>query len=388
MTTPSQKPSNPSASGLFFPQHSTDQRSSIPVNTVPQLAPVGVPSKRSHRRQNRPIIAPEPAPHSNSIISSHYDDFWAKGPSSAAKFPSSLPRPIPELLQERREHFASPEFIFQPTVPFSTSTPLRRSHSLSSFRGYPQSTETPPFHTFPNTANSSSASYIPSTTSPSVLNTSLSFDLDDTMVLLDAIERDTPLQLGLPPHAPHNAISPPDPSPAPRPSRSQRVSAILQSLHDMRLSPATLLLEVLENENHYAAKFFGNSGAAMVKVLDAMVGDERGERIFRQWVTPKAIDIACEVVSAQMDGMVKALSTAPSVTKLTPAFLRAWSLKKNVVDPADSIASDVVKILDSAINSRQAVVKNKKKSSNTVRECGFYPQLFPSQCLPNYIYSH
>ncbi|KAF8215601.1 hypothetical protein K438DRAFT_1748526 [Mycena galopus ATCC 62051] len=363
MATPSHLPSNPSVSGLLFPPNSTDRRPSM--NTAPQLPLAGTPSKRSHRRQNRPIVSPEPSPHSSSRISAHYNEFWAKDLSPAAlKFPSSLPRPISDLLQERREKFKSPEFIFQPTVPFSTSTPLCRSHSHSSLHGYTQSIETPPILSFPNAEKSSSASYIPPIASLSLTNTSLSINF--TMVLLDAIERDAPLRPSLPPHAPHDPISPPDPSPTPRCSRSQRISAILDSLHDIRLSPATLLLEVLANENHYAAKFFGNSGVAMIKILDAMVGDERGERIFRQWVTPKAIDIACEVVSVQMDGTVKALSTAPSVTKLTPQFLRAWSLKKNVVDPAETIASDVVKILDSAINSRQAVVKNKKKSSDTV----------------------
>ncbi|KAJ7803561.1 hypothetical protein B0H14DRAFT_3091955 [Mycena olivaceomarginata] len=79
-----------------------------------------------------------------------------------------------------------------------------------------------------------------------------------------------------------------------------------------------------------------------------MVADARGERVFREWVTPRAIDITCDIVSTQMDSMVKELSTAPSLTKLTPQFLRAWSLKDNVVRPADKVAPDVVKILFSA----------------------------------------
>ncbi|KAJ7078342.1 hypothetical protein C8R44DRAFT_654613 [Mycena epipterygia] len=96
-----------------------------------------------------------------------------------------------------------------------------------------------------------------------------------------------------------------------------------------------------------------------------MVADERGKQVFNAWAVPRAIDIACDVVSTQMDAMVKELSTAPSVTKMTPAFLRAWSLESNVVKPADRVAPDVVKILFSALNTTRALEKNKKKDSTT-----------------------
>ncbi|KAJ7687362.1 hypothetical protein B0H17DRAFT_939446 [Mycena rosella] len=92
-----------------------------------------------------------------------------------------------------------------------------------------------------------------------------------------------------------------------------------------------------------------------------MVADERGKEVFRDWVQPMAIQVACESVSTQMDSMVKALSTASSITKLTPRFLRAWSLKDTVVRPANLLAPDVVKILFSALNTKQGLAKNKKK---------------------------
>ncbi|KAJ7445336.1 hypothetical protein FB451DRAFT_1055712 [Mycena latifolia] len=95
-----------------------------------------------------------------------------------------------------------------------------------------------------------------------------------------------------------------------------------------------------------------------------MTSNPHGEEVFKEWVLPRAIDIACEAVSTQMDGVVKALSTAKSITKLTPEFLRAWSLDKNVVDPANKLAPDVVKILYSAINTERGLAKNKKKNSH------------------------
>jgi hypothetical protein len=150
---------------------------------------------------------------------------------------------------------------------------------------------------------------------------------------------------------------------------SEKISAILALLREIRMSPADLLLKVLTNDeyNYYQAKFFGNEGASMTKLLDAMTSDPRGERIHKEWALPSAIDTACDVVSDQMDAMVKALSTASSVTKLTPAFLRAWSLKDTVAQPANDLAPDVVKILSAALNTERALIKNKKKNSDTVR---------------------
>ncbi|KAJ7467913.1 hypothetical protein FB451DRAFT_1039789 [Mycena latifolia] len=95
-----------------------------------------------------------------------------------------------------------------------------------------------------------------------------------------------------------------------------------------------------------------------------MTSNLRGEEAFKEWVLPRAIDIACKAVSTQMNGVVKALSTAKSITKLTPEFLRAWNLDKNVVEPANKLAPDVVKILYSAINTERGLAKNKKKNSH------------------------
>jgi hypothetical protein len=105
----------------------------------------------------------------------------------------------------------------------------------------------------------------------------------------------------------------------------------------------------------------------MTDLLEVLVADERGEEVFREWMRPRAIDIACKAVSTQMDAMVKVLSTASSITRLTPKFLRTWSLKNNIAQPADTVASDVVKILASALNTERALANNKKKHSDTVR---------------------
>ncbi|KAJ7917781.1 hypothetical protein B0H13DRAFT_1869952 [Mycena leptocephala] len=103
----------------------------------------------------------------------------------------------------------------------------------------------------------------------------------------------------------------------------------------------------------------------MTDLLEVLVADERGEEVFREWVRPRAIDIACKAVSTQMDAMVKVLSTASSIRQLTPKFLRTWSLKNNIARPADTVASDVVKILASALNTERALANNKKKHSDT-----------------------
>ncbi|KAJ7762820.1 hypothetical protein DFH07DRAFT_405070 [Mycena maculata] len=103
----------------------------------------------------------------------------------------------------------------------------------------------------------------------------------------------------------------------------------------------------------------------MRKLLDAMVLDKRGKEIFDDWANPRAMDIACNIISAQMANMVTALSTAPSVSKLTPEFLRSWSLDRTVAQPADLIAPDVVRLLFAAVNADKSLAKNKKKKNDT-----------------------
>ncbi|KAJ7211405.1 hypothetical protein GGX14DRAFT_362904 [Mycena pura] len=103
----------------------------------------------------------------------------------------------------------------------------------------------------------------------------------------------------------------------------------------------------------------------MRRILDAMVASERGKQVFREWVQPTAIEIACETVTTEMDSMVKALSTASSVKQLTPKFLRTWNLNDNVVQPAKTFAPNLVRILFSAINTDRALKRNKKKNSDT-----------------------
>ncbi|KAJ7260021.1 hypothetical protein B0H12DRAFT_1069914 [Mycena haematopus] len=170
------------------------------------------------------------------------------------------------------------------------------------------------------------------------------------MTLLDEIEAHPSLQWKPPPPP----IPPSTPSFKLRGSGADKISNALKLLRDAaQLSPATLLEEILTDKayEHHADKFFGHSGATLRRILDAMVADERGKQIFREWVQPTAIEIACETVTTEMDSMVKALSTASSIKRLTPKFLRAWNLNDNVVQPAKEFAPNLVKILFSASNT-------------------------------------
>ncbi|KAK7041186.1 hypothetical protein R3P38DRAFT_2768556 [Favolaschia claudopus] len=150
-------------------------------------------------------------------------------------------------------------------------------------------------------------------------------------------------------------------------SRAERIQDVLKMLHTARLSPVDLLFEVLEGDLHpyHASMFYANSGAVMTKLLDIMVSDERGGRVFRQWVERRAVQITCEVVAAQMDAMVKALTSAPSLTKLPPDVFRGWTLEKTVEIPARSLAPDVVQILSTALNTEKALAKYTKKENDT-----------------------
>ncbi|KAJ7150360.1 hypothetical protein C8R46DRAFT_915028 [Mycena filopes] len=96
-----------------------------------------------------------------------------------------------------------------------------------------------------------------------------------------------------------------------------------------------------------------------------MYDDDRGRRTLKAWYYPHAIDAVCENIAAEADAMVKALSTHKSVSELTPAYLRAWSLKDTIAKPADVHAPDLLRILRCVLSTPKALAKNTKKSNET-----------------------
>jgi hypothetical protein len=64
----------------------------------------------------------------------------------------------------------------------------------------------------------------------------------------------------------------------------------------------------------------------MRALFDSMLQDPRGERIFDEWVKPRAMDIICDSLSGQMVRWFGP-SVPLQVSRLYPAYLREWSFE-------------------------------------------------------------
>ncbi|KAJ7506367.1 hypothetical protein B0H11DRAFT_2219709 [Mycena galericulata] len=120
-------------------------------------------------------------------------------------------------------------------------------------------------------------------------------------------------------------------------SKAKKIDMILRMLVDAHITATDVLLATLDKPT-YTASWYSKTGPVK-KLLDKIYMDERGQRIVNEWFSCHALALVCEQVSSQADTMVKALSRHKSVSELTPAFLRSWSLKDTVAEPADLHAS-------------------------------------------------
>ncbi|KAJ7659846.1 hypothetical protein B0H17DRAFT_1212814 [Mycena rosella] len=267
-------------SGSYFPSPSSSSYLPSPAAAASgqqpsqstQRPPLIPAEKRLHRRK---ITAPrdlDQTTSSSSLIPSSYDNFFSKTTTSCGPFSQNF-RPshsIPELLEERKDQFKAPDFVFEFG---STSTPLRRSRSQSNMSrdiaSLPFPVEVSSVSPTPVEDSSISASPYTHIHSPSTTDPSTSFDLGEMMSLLDVVEAETP-PMTVSSVAPNPAPSvTPNPLPSVpltpatsfqlRGSDAEKIRTTLKLLRDARLSPMTLFEEILTNSKyeHHAAWFFG-----------------------------------------------------------------------------------------------------------------------------------
>ncbi|KAF8871290.1 hypothetical protein BD779DRAFT_1631677 [Infundibulicybe gibba] len=87
--------------------------------------------------------------------------------------------------------------------------------------------------------------------------------------------------------------------------------------------------------------------------------------VLRRWLASRVIDMACDIVSDEMDDMKKSSNGPKSLKELTPSYLRTWSLDNAIAQPAQLKAPSMLKILRSAVTTSRAQAENKKKTSDT-----------------------
>ncbi|KAJ8456447.1 hypothetical protein ONZ45_g18717 [Pleurotus djamor] len=150
-------------------------------------------------------------------------------------------------------------------------------------------------------------------------------------------------------------------------SVTDKWKAIVAALRPSRMSPLDLALEILDPERlHYQSyrqmAFVPDTTSGRDKIDDLLLflsqnplGMAKLDEIARN----RAVDIACKLISDEMDEMKAELNH--KCTDITPSFLRNWSLETCVAIPARAKAPNLVRILESAASTDRAKENNKVK---------------------------
>jgi len=165
------------------------------------------------------------------------------------------------------------------------------------------------------------------------------------------------------PESPVDSIS----SSKTRLSPSERIQDVLALLRDHRLSPFDLVQEIL-NESQpqyscYRTEFYKEGNEKLFRFLDTVISVDSGKSKLKAWMQkPAAMDIFCDVITEEMNGIQLAEQLPKIAAVTTPEFIRDWTVSSH-----QEIAPCIQRILLAAAQTSVAKEKNKKKVPDIVR---------------------
>ena len=149
-----------------------------------------------------------------------------------------------------------------------------------------------------------------------------------------------------------------------------RINKILSLLRGARMSPADLLLEVLDEYKpqfgSYQTEFYKEQNQKMVRILDTVMANSNGEDKLRKWLLGTGLPLVCNSVSDEMDAIQK-VENLPGLASITPDFISNWGIS----DHSD-LAPLTTNILLSAAETLTAHNKNQFKTPDAVRVIFFH----------------
>jgi hypothetical protein len=148
-------------------------------------------------------------------------------------------------------------------------------------------------------------------------------------------------------------------------SRAARIHAALETLHDGRLSPADLLISVLDPANGeyegYRNEMYKDESTKLRLLIDTIMDDPKGKRKLEDLIAAHATDLTCRAVNTEMEAIKKKLNM--TVSDITPEFIAGWDINGN---EALELTPTLLQVLSSAAQSSYSAEKNKIKSPETV----------------------
>jgi hypothetical protein len=118
--------------------------------------------------------------------------------------------------------------------------------------------------------------------------------------------------------------------------------------------------------SRHQAKIYKGGGSKLRQILNTIMSDEAGSHVLMDWMRPYRIQQICDTIKDEMDALRK--DFCMSISEITPAYIKEWTMEKNVEIPANVRALTLLQIIHSAVKTQQSA-KNKVKDCERVSAC-------------------
>jgi hypothetical protein len=130
----------------------------------------------------------------------------------------------------------------------------------------------------------------------------------------------------------------------------------------MRLSALDLVTKILSDRLEYKSWKDGlYKGKASEFFFDAMEKDKRGAKVMKGKVNGKSLDMTIAAIKKEMNSVKKLMKM--SMTEVTPEFLYAFDLERDVTQPFSTASPVLQQVLLAASRSPRAIHSNARDTA-------------------------
>lgn len=166
----------------------------------------------------------------------------------------------------------------------------------------------------------------------------------------------------------------PPPSEIPR-TRKKKVTTVdvihkaIKILQGSKISLLVFLKTVLdENCNEFAysrVAFYAGRKSQLSELLELFWESDKGSPLMKEWLQPHAVELACDIVHAEMEAAKPALQM--TMADVTPEFISTWDINSIMEPIAEKETPVWSKILNAATESKDSKAKVKTARSRNRR---------------------
>ncbi|KAF6749453.1 hypothetical protein DFP72DRAFT_1014355 [Ephemerocybe angulata] len=151
-------------------------------------------------------------------------------------------------------------------------------------------------------------------------------------------------------------------------SKTEATLRILHELNNYELTPSKLITAVVtdkELSSYNNTLFSPPNRDSLIRMLDALMEDDKGKVIFREWMRPHAIQLVSDIVSKEMESAKPLLRM--KATEVTTDYIEHWDLQSTM--SAVTLKTPTWRRILDAATEKGAVKVQTKKSRNRDTVC-------------------